>query len=82
MIHKTLMLQEPAYLLERLQHRDEIALRGTRHGDRLHFRRVRLEMGRKSFSYFGPTLYNDLPENIKSHLPQNTFKLKIKEYFK
>ncbi|KAG8308708.1 hypothetical protein J6590_103328, partial [Homalodisca vitripennis] len=28
--------------------------------------RVRLEIGRRSFSYFGPKLYNDLPGSLKS----------------
>jgi len=48
MVHKTLMLKEPEYLHERLLSREEVALRSTRHGGRLHFPRVRLEAGRKS----------------------------------
>ena len=80
MIHKTLTLQEPAYLLERLQRRDQIVLRGTRHGDRLHFRRVRLEVGRRSFSYFGPDLYNDLPEYAKETVPIQRFKSKLRVF--
>src|SRR5436190_22239079 len=43
-----------------------VAQRGTCHGMNLHFPRVRLEEGRKSFSYFGPKLCNDLPEKVKA----------------
>ena len=65
MVHKALTLGEPAYLCERLLQRDEVSHRRTRHGGRLHFRKVRLEVGRRSFSYFGPKMYNDLPDCLK-----------------
>ena len=78
MVHKTLALGEPEYLARRLRRRDEVALRGTRHGEMLHFPRVRLEVGRKSFSYFGPSLYNDLPVIVKNSISFDAFKKKIK----
>ena len=55
-----------------------VAQRGTRHGMNLHFPRVRLEEGRRSFSYFGPKLYNDLPENVKSIDSYISFKKKLR----
>ncbi|KAG8276729.1 hypothetical protein J6590_058399 [Homalodisca vitripennis] len=71
MTHKALTLGEPQYLCERLVHRDEVSQRSTRHDRQLHFRRVRLEAGRKSFSHFGPKLHNELPECLKSCLPNH-----------
>ncbi len=78
MTHKALTLGEPQYLCERLLSRDVISQRSTRHDNRLHFRRVRLEFGRKSFSYFGPKMYNDLPGCLK--LSSHSFKTKLKEH--
>ncbi|XP_054264312.1 uncharacterized protein LOC128996518 [Macrosteles quadrilineatus] len=79
MVHKALVLQEPQYLLERLSFREEVSQRSTRHGGlQLHFPRVRLEFGRRSFSYFGPKLYNDLPSGLKKY-SLSSFRVKIKE---
>ena len=78
MIHKVLKKREPQYLSEKLQYREEVAQRGTRHGMNLHFPRVRLEEGRRSFSYFGPKLYNDLTENVKSIDSYMSFKKELK----
>lgn len=77
-IHKALLLQEPQYLYERLSYRGEVSNRETRHGGRLHFPRVRLEGGRRAFSYFGPTMYNELPENIKNCTSVNSFRNRLK----
>ena len=81
--HKALTLGEPQYLCERLMYRDEVSQRSTRHNRLLHFRRVRLEVGRKSFSYFGPTMYNVqyLPECLKNCLSNIRFMIKLKELF-
>lgn len=79
MTHKALTLGEPQYLCERLMYRDEVSQRSTRHNRLLHFRRVRLEVGRKSFSYFGPKTYNDLPECLKNCLSDVRFKIKLKK---
>lgn len=78
MVHKALTLGEPRYLTNRLRCRDEFTLRSTRHCGRLHFPKVRLEVGRRSFSYFGPKLYNGLPEPVKS-LSYPSFKSSIKK---
>jgi len=78
MTHRVLMSREPDYLCERLSSRDEVSQRGTRHGGRLHFPRVNLELGRKSYSYFGPWLYNELPDSLKTMSPAY-FKSKLKE---
>lgn len=34
------------------------------HDDQLRFPKVRLEIGRKGFAYYGPKLYNDLSNFI------------------
>ncbi|KAG8248622.1 hypothetical protein J6590_036980 [Homalodisca vitripennis] len=64
MVHKALVNQEPQYFSEKLSFWDEVSQRRTRHGNLLHFPKVRLELGRRSFSYFGPKLYNALPPNV------------------
>jgi hypothetical protein len=63
MVHKALVNQEAQYLSEKLSSRDEVSQCRTRHGNLLHVPKVILELGRRSFSYFGPKLYNDLPPN-------------------
>ena len=80
MIHKVLSHSEPQYLSERLLYREEVSQRTTRHANLLHFPKVRLEVGRRSFSYFCPKLYNGLPPAIKS-CTIRLFKSKIKELF-
>lgn len=79
-VHKTLTLNEPKYLSERLQRREEVAHRGTRQNRKLHFPRVRCEQGKKSFSYFGPTLFNDLPDDLTEVTSCVTFKRRLKEF--
>jgi hypothetical protein len=77
MVHKALTLKEPQYLREKLLYREEVSQRSTRQDGELHFPKVRLEVGRKGFSYFGPNLFNDLPLDIKNK-SCNTFKIKLK----
>ncbi|KAG8260976.1 hypothetical protein J6590_084858 [Homalodisca vitripennis] len=79
MVHKILSHKEPRYLSERLLFREEVSQRSTRHGYLLNFRRVRYEVGRRSFSYFGPKLYNDLPLSLKE-CSCSTFKRKLKDF--
>src|SRR5436190_21725141 len=78
MMQKTLVLNEPKYLSERFQRREEVAQRETRQNCKLHFPRVRLEIGKKSFTYFGPTLFNELPEQIRNITSCKSFKDKLK----
>lgn len=65
MTKKILKLREPEYLYEKLVYREEVSHQNTRQDKTLHLPRVRLEVGRKGYSYFGPKLYNGLPANIK-----------------
>ncbi|KAG8248947.1 hypothetical protein J6590_030974 [Homalodisca vitripennis] len=65
MVHKILTIEELQYLRERLLYRDQVSQRASRHGGNLNLPRVNLELGRKSFSYFGPKVYNDLPDGLK-----------------
>ncbi|KAG8263461.1 hypothetical protein J6590_032151 [Homalodisca vitripennis] len=64
MVHKTLTLGEPLYLYERLLFLEEVTLLGTRQSNRLHFPKVRHELRRRGFGYFGPGLYNTLPVTL------------------
>lgn len=48
------------------------------HGERLHFPTVRLELGRKAFSYFRPAFYNGLLADIKQRNSSKDFEAKIK----
>ncbi|KAG8242341.1 hypothetical protein J6590_067796 [Homalodisca vitripennis] len=76
MVHKILTIEEPQYLRERLLYRDQVSQRASRHGGNLNLPRVNLELGRKSFSYFGPKVYNDLPDGLKVSL-SNRISLKV-----
>src|SRR5436190_5492449 len=78
LVNRVLSLQEPSYLAERLLYRGGVADRSTRQDNQLHFPRVRLEIGRRGFSYFGPKLYNDLPLDL-TWLKGSTFKFRLKE---
>jgi hypothetical protein len=65
MVHKALVNQ-PQYLSDKLSFQDEIFQSRTSHGNLLNFPKVRLKLGRRSFSYLGPKVYNDLKlQNIK-----------------
>lgn len=78
MVHKILSLNEPRYLGERLSFRAEVSQRESRHGGALHFPKVSKECGRKSFSFFGPKLYNDLPHSLKGNISVDTFKHRLR----
>ncbi|KAG8304905.1 hypothetical protein J6590_083112 [Homalodisca vitripennis] len=74
MSHKVPCLGETWYLEYKLSYREEITQRRTRQDRKLHFPQVRFEVGRRSFTYFGPALYND---TIKSY-DVSMFKNKMK----
>ncbi|KAG8248140.1 hypothetical protein J6590_046360 [Homalodisca vitripennis] len=50
-----------------LQTRAEIRDCHTRQDAMLEVPRVRLEMGRNGFRYFGPQIYNSVPHSLKAH---------------
>lgn len=80
MTHRVLCLGEPRYLGLKLSYREEVAQRSTRQDRKLHFPQVRLEGGRRSFTYFGPKLYNDLPDKLKNYAV-TTFKKEIRNMY-
>jgi len=80
MTHRALCLGEPRYLGHKLSYREQVSQRSTRQDRKLHFPQVKLEVGRKSYSYFGPKMYNDLPGSLKSY-SVSTFKKKIKNVY-
>lgn len=55
----------------------KVTQRGTHYGRGLQFHRVKKEVGRKSFSYFGSALYNGLPDSLKVGMSYLVFKLKL-----
>ncbi len=78
MVHKILTLGDPQYLSEKLLYREEVTQRSTRQNGKLHFPKVRLEVGRKGFSYFGPTVLNDLPLHVVNK-SNPVFRAKLKD---
>ncbi|KAG8316645.1 hypothetical protein J6590_045609 [Homalodisca vitripennis] len=78
-IHKALRFVEPLYLCEKFVQRQEVSQHSCRQDNQFHFPRVRLEVVRRSFSYFGPKLYNDLPGSLKSTQSLSSFRSKLKD---
>lgn len=64
-VHKILLTGKPEYLKNKLVFRHEVSERSTRQDCQLHLPKVRLEAGKKGFSYFGPQKYNSLPPEVK-----------------
>lgn len=81
-VHRVITLEESLYLVDSPQSRGEVAQRSTRQYGELHFPhesgRRSLQVGRKGFSYFGPTMYYGMLCSLKS-LKLNIFKVKIKK---
>ncbi|KAG8268273.1 hypothetical protein J6590_032134 [Homalodisca vitripennis] len=77
----TLTTGEPEYLSERILRREDVSERSTRQRRFLHFPKVRLELGGNDFDYFGLTMFNGLPVNLKQIRSIPNFKLKLKEHF-
>lgn len=77
-VHKTLVSGTPQYLREKLRQRSTMRERRTRQDALLAIPRVRLEAGRKGFSYFGPAQYNALSSQLKA-LSSRKFKLALKD---
>lgn len=67
-ILKVMALNEPHYLSEMLIFREEVSQRG------LHFPRYRKEVGRKSFTYFGPALFIYISASLKVDMSLLVFK--------
>ncbi|KAG8296717.1 hypothetical protein J6590_051698 [Homalodisca vitripennis] len=57
---------ESQYLSERLRFREEVSQRSIRHGDLLHFPKVKNEFGKRYLSYFDHKLFNDLPQRSEA----------------
>ncbi|KAG8245369.1 hypothetical protein J6590_107719 [Homalodisca vitripennis] len=66
-VHKVLLTGKPSYLRGMLQTRAEIRDCHTRQDAMLEVPRVRLEMGRNGFRYFGPQIYNSVPHSLKAY---------------
>ncbi|KAG8270968.1 hypothetical protein J6590_073553, partial [Homalodisca vitripennis] len=66
-IVKVLLTGKPSYLRGMLQTRAEIRDCHTRQDAMLEVPRVRLEMRRNGFRYFGPQIYNSVPHSLKAY---------------
>ena len=77
--HKVLHSGEPESLAQMLRTVGEVHSRSTRQDDDLFIGRSRTEMGKRRFSIRAPTLYNELPENIRQ-LPTVSFSRHLKRH--
>ncbi|KAG8337266.1 hypothetical protein J6590_026228 [Homalodisca vitripennis] len=76
-VHKVLKVKEPQYLSKKLLY-GEVSRLSSRQDVRLQCPKVRLEVGRTGFSYFGPSISNGLPEQVTSIVSRLSFKDKMK----
>ncbi|KAG8333765.1 hypothetical protein J6590_103795 [Homalodisca vitripennis] len=67
LVHKVWLTGKPSNLRGMLQTRAEIRDCHTRQDAMLEVPRVRLEMGRNRFRYFGPQIYNSVPQSLKAY---------------
>lgn len=67
LVHKVLLTDKPSYLRIMLQTRAELRDRRTRQDAMLEVPKVRLEMGRNRFGYFGPLIYNSVSHSFKAY---------------
>lgn len=54
----------------------------TRQANSLQRSRAFTNLGQNRIKFIGPTKYNQLPESLKQILHRNTFKFRLKQYFK
>lgn len=71
-VHRVLTLEEPQYLVDSLYYRQD---------GQLHFPRVRLQVRREYFSYFGLSLYNDIRCSLKSLKLNRSYKLAVVSFW-
>lgn len=77
---KTLRFGKPSYLSEiLLPYRPSRALRST-DANLLSVPNILTSLGRRSFSYAAPTIWNSLPANLRSCFSLSTFSSKLKTY--
>ena len=81
MVHKFLNGQCPQVLKQTFTKRSQVSKYETRRSDDLQVPRTRLEITKKSFSYKGAKVWNEIPNNIKNVESVAAFKKQAKNYF-
>ena len=77
---KTIQNQSPAYLHQLLIHHNPSRSLRTRHQNTLVCPRIHSNLGRRSFSYASPTIWNSLPANLRSLDSLSSFRSALKTF--
>ena len=80
MVRKLLNEQCPEILNQNFTKRSQISTYETRRLNDLQVPRPRLEITRKSFSYQGAKVWNDIPNNIRDAESISIFKKQLRNY--
>ena len=81
MVHKILNGQCPKVLKQTFTKRSQVSKYETRRSGDLQVPRTRLEIMKKSFSYKGAKVWNEIPSNIRNVEFAASFKKQAKNYF-
>ena len=81
MVHKILNEQFPEILLQKFTKRSQVSKYEKRRANDLRVPSPRLEITRKSFSYKGAKVWNDIPNNIRNVESAALFKKQVRNYF-
>ena len=79
-VHKILNEQCPEILKQKFTERSRVSKYETRRVNDLQVPRSRLEITRKSFSYKGAKVWNDIPKNIRNVESAALFKKQVRNY--
>ena len=80
MVHKILKEMGPETLKGKFIRRTHISKYETRRINDLQIPKLRLELSKKSFSYVGAKVWNDIPNDIRNVTSSHLFKQKMKSY--
>ena len=80
MVHKILKEMCPEILKGKFIRRTHISKYETRRINDLQIPKLRLELSKKSFSYVGAKVWNDIPNDIRNVESSHLFKQKMKSY--
>ena len=81
MVHKILNEQCPEILKQKFTKRSQVSKYETRRANDLQVPRPRLEITKKSFSYKGAKVWNDIPNNIRNVESAALFNKQARNYF-
>ena len=80
MVHKILKEMCPEILKGKFMRRTHASKYETRRINDLQIPKLRLELSKKSFSYVGAKVWNDIPNDIRNAESTHPFKHKMKSY--